>query len=126
MLSKVYDLATHFRTTVPDVVTLPQHFKNNGYFTARVGKLYHYGVPRDIGTNGLDDALVLELPFAIPKVATKRKKTYVINLTPKRGLGRRCRFWPPKVPTKNRPTAWWPRRPFGLWNKMQISLFFWP
>ena len=37
----VYDLTTHFRTTVPDVVTLPQHFKNNGYVTAWWGKLFH-------------------------------------------------------------------------------------
>lgn len=37
----VYDLVTHFRTTVPDVVTLPQHFKNNGYQTAWWGKLFH-------------------------------------------------------------------------------------
>ncbi|MFB9296260.1 sulfatase [Persicitalea jodogahamensis] len=39
--TRVYDLTTHFRTTVPDVVTLPQHFKNNGYVTAWWGKLYH-------------------------------------------------------------------------------------
>ena len=39
--TKVYDLVTHFRTTVPDVVTLPQHFKNNGYQTAWWGKLFH-------------------------------------------------------------------------------------
>ncbi len=37
----VYDLTTHFRTTVPNVVTLPQHFKNNGYETAWWGKLFH-------------------------------------------------------------------------------------
>ena len=32
-----------FRTTLPDVVTLPQHFKNNGYVTIGLGKVFHRG-----------------------------------------------------------------------------------
>ena len=39
--TKIYNLEDHFRNTIPDVVTLPQHFKNNGYHTQSFGKIYH-------------------------------------------------------------------------------------
>jgi len=39
----IYDLQTFFRKKVPDVVTLPEHFKNNGYHTEATGKIYHTG-----------------------------------------------------------------------------------
>lgn len=42
----------------PDRKTWPQLFKENGYYTARVSKIFHMGVPIDIekGSNGTDDA----------------------------------------------------------------------
>ncbi len=39
--TKVWDLRTHFRAALPDVVTLPQHFKQHGYDARNVGKIYH-------------------------------------------------------------------------------------
>jgi len=45
----------YVRTHIPQVVTFSQAFRNAGYFAARIGKIYHYDVPRDIGTGGYDD-----------------------------------------------------------------------
>ncbi len=41
----------------PDRKSWAQLFKDNGYYTARVSKIYHMGVPGDIekGSNGTDD-----------------------------------------------------------------------
>lgn len=38
---RVWDLKTLFRETAPDVVSLPEHFKLNGYFAQSFGKIYH-------------------------------------------------------------------------------------
>lgn len=41
--TKVWDLVTHFRDAEPNVVTLPQLFKQNGYFVQGIGKIFHPG-----------------------------------------------------------------------------------
>lgn len=38
---KVWGLTKHFRSERPNVVTLPQLFKQHGYTTASIGKIYH-------------------------------------------------------------------------------------
>ena len=45
------------RPQIGDRPTWPQHFKRNGYHTARVSKIYHMGVPGGIekGGDGADD-----------------------------------------------------------------------
>lgn len=49
--------AIYLRDKMPDVTTLPQVFKEYGYTATRIGKLYHYNNPGDIGTPGHDDPL---------------------------------------------------------------------
>ena len=39
--TKVWDLVTHFRDTIPEVVTLSQHFRSNGYRAVAYGKIFH-------------------------------------------------------------------------------------
>jgi iduronate 2-sulfatase len=58
MLSGYYPHATGVlgykspRPQIGDRETWPQHFKNNGYYTARVSKIYHMGVPGGVLLGG--------------------------------------------------------------------------
>lgn len=82
---KVYDLDRHFREEVPDVVTLSQQFKNNGWFTARVGKIYHYNVPASIGTDGFDDPPSWQQTIN-PKGRDKADEALIFNAEPHRKI----------------------------------------
>lgn len=93
--TKVYDLETHFRKNLPDVVTLPQHFKQAGYSTASMGKIYH---------GGLDDKPSWSEPSWNPKrrqfsaegqaaLAKQKKDMEAAGKDPSRARG-----WPTDAP----------------------------
>jgi iduronate 2-sulfatase len=44
-----------FRAAIPDAVTLPQLFKENGWYTAREGKMFHMNVPKETQLNRFQD-----------------------------------------------------------------------
>ena len=47
--------AIRIRERLPNVLTMSQLFRRNGYTATRIGKIYHYNVPKDIGNDGHDD-----------------------------------------------------------------------
>ena len=82
----IQDNGTNYRTTLPRAVTMPQYFRQQGYFAARVGKMFHYGVPNDIGNASMDDGKSWEMTVN-PWGRDKTDEAKVVNYTPQLGPG---------------------------------------
>ncbi len=71
--TKIYDLKTHIRTTLPDVITLQQHFKNNGYLSVGLGKLFHSGY-EDEASYSIPHRYAKAEPYALEENNKLRKE----------------------------------------------------
>jgi len=59
--TKVWDLKTRIRDILPDVVTLPQYFKQNGYTSVGTGKIFD---PRSVDDQTVDDPASWSRPYS--------------------------------------------------------------
>ena len=71
------------RNTVPDVITIGQRFRQQGYQSVRIGKIFHYDNPSTIGTSGIDD--IYSWDQTINPYGRDKLEEYKINtLSPRR------------------------------------------
>jgi len=80
--TKSKKLRLYVRQTIPDVVTLGQKFRTENYHSVRVGKIYHYHNPRDIGTAGHDDSFTWDRTVN-PYGRDKKEEYKIKTLKPK-------------------------------------------
>ena len=73
--------AIYVREHVPNVQTMSQLFRRNGYFATRIGKIYHYNVPRHIGTSGHDDPFSWDYTIN-PRGRDKDDEPLIFSLRP--------------------------------------------
>lgn len=103
----VYDLLHYWRKVAGNFTTIPQYFKENGYITAGMGKIFHPGIasddndpiswtepyflPKDPWSNGnswraVDDKEIIAKPMQDQQTATRAVST-LTKLAPKGKTG---------------------------------------
>ena len=73
--------AIYIREHVPNVLTIPQVFRSADYFATRIGKIFHYNVPRHIGTSGHDDPYSWNYTIN-PRGRDKEEEDQIFSLVP--------------------------------------------
>ncbi|KAK6192075.1 hypothetical protein SNE40_003619 [Patella caerulea] len=68
----VYDLKHYFRKVGGNFTTIPQYFKENGYMTVGMGKIFHPGE----AASGRDDPISWSVPYFHAKDDSYSKKGY--------------------------------------------------
>ncbi|MCA9212334.1 MAG: sulfatase [Planctomycetales bacterium] len=91
----VHTLRHELREKNPDVVTLGQLFKRNGYYSARAGKIYHYGNPTQIGTDANDDRATWNARYNPAGIDRTQEENITRYGPQKGGLGISMAWWDP-------------------------------
>ncbi|WOH39437.1 sulfatase [Thalassotalea fonticola] len=73
----IMNLKDKIRNVNPDVVTLPQLFKQNGYETAAVGKIFD---PRNVESRAKDDPVSWSIAYKAPTSFVKGKKKLAVEI----------------------------------------------
>ena len=73
------------RNAIPDVITLGQRFRQQGYQSVRIGKIFHYDNPSAIGTSGADD--IYSWDQTINPYGRDKLEEYKINTLSERRYG---------------------------------------
>lgn len=73
----IMNLKDKIRNVNPDVVTLPQLFKQNGYETAAVGKIFD---PRNVQSRAKDDPVSWSIAYKAPTSFMKGKKKLAVEI----------------------------------------------
>ena len=95
--TKIYDLNTHFRKTIPNAVTLPEYFKQHGYHTQGLSKIYH---------GGMDDPQSWSVPHWAPGAPIYSNPETVAQLQERRSQSQaEGKAGPPKVIEKDPKTG---------------------
>jgi iduronate 2-sulfatase len=65
---------THFRQRNPDVVTLPQLFKNNGYESLKIGKVFHGTLPDPASWSQPDPPIPVNQVYMSPEIRARQQE----------------------------------------------------
>ena len=80
--SGIFANAQIFRQSIPQQVSMPQAFRQAGYFVTRIGKLFHYHVPKSVGTDGHDDPASWEVEMNPAGVDRLEEESDIFSLRP--------------------------------------------
>lgn len=71
--TRVWDLRTQFRDTMPNVVTMPQYFHQHGYYTVSMGKIFHNHMPDRVS---FDEPALRPTKYMTPEMIDREPESF--------------------------------------------------